>query len=201
MARRGAGAPASEATTRERILEVALDLFVRKGYAGTSLREIAAELGFSKAALYYHYESKQDILLALHLRVHSLTDEALPLLQTGNAVDDGTWLRLVDVLIGVTLRNRRLLELHLRNRDAIGDLHKDPANIEKHGPIRDEVQDNLLGMIGDRSVPAERRIRRVASLGTVAAVLLGSGALADVSDADLEAALRTVVQDVLGTIA
>ena len=38
-------------STRERILDIALDLFVRKGYAETSLREIAAELGFSKAAL------------------------------------------------------------------------------------------------------------------------------------------------------
>ncbi len=60
-------------STRERTLDIALDLFVRKGYAETSLREIAVELGFSKSALYYHFESKQDILLALHMRLHSLT--------------------------------------------------------------------------------------------------------------------------------
>ncbi|MBO0686805.1 MAG: helix-turn-helix transcriptional regulator, partial [Candidatus Dormibacteraeota bacterium] len=38
-------------STRERILDVALDLFARKGYAETSLREVAAELGITKAAL------------------------------------------------------------------------------------------------------------------------------------------------------
>jgi len=186
-------------TTRERILDVALDLFVRKGYAETSLREIAAELGFSKAALYYHYESKQDILLALHLRVHELTADLLPLLQMGAEANDDTWLRLVDGLIGVALRNRRVLELHLRNREAIDELHSDAAVLAKHGSIHNnEVQDDVLGMIGDPSVPVERRIRRVASLGTVAAVLLGSGAMADVSDADLEATLRDVVHEVLG---
>jgi AcrR family transcriptional regulator len=56
--------------TRERILDIALDLFIDKGYDKTSLREIAEKLGFSKAALYYHFASKDDILLALHQRLH-----------------------------------------------------------------------------------------------------------------------------------
>lgn len=47
--------------TKERILEVALDMFSQYGYAGTNLREIAAELGITKAALYKHYKSKEDI--------------------------------------------------------------------------------------------------------------------------------------------
>src|SRR5262245_36680593 len=117
MAKTGTTTP-----TRERILDVALDLFVRKGYAETSLREIAAELGFSKAALYYHFESKQDILMALHLRVHSITDDVLPILAAGTDADE-TWRRLLDVLIGLALRYRRLLELHLRNQEAINELH------------------------------------------------------------------------------
>src|SRR2546421_11516163 len=129
MARRGArttvsGQPAAAggaASTRGRILDVALDLFVRKGYAETSLREIAAELGFSKAALYYHFESKQDILLALHRRVHSLTDGVLPLLQAEADAGD-TWERLVDLLIGLALQNRRLIQLHARNHEAITEL-------------------------------------------------------------------------------
>ena len=55
-------------STRERILDVALDLFIEKGYDRTSLREIAEPLGFSKAALYYHFASKEDILMALQDR-------------------------------------------------------------------------------------------------------------------------------------
>ena len=58
--------------TRERILDVALDLFVEKGFDQTSLREIAEQLGVTKAALYYHFPSKGDILIALHIRMHEL---------------------------------------------------------------------------------------------------------------------------------
>ena len=44
---------------------MALDLFTEKGFDGTSLREIAERLGVTKAALYYHFASKDDILMAL----------------------------------------------------------------------------------------------------------------------------------------
>jgi AcrR family transcriptional regulator len=48
--------------TRTRIQEVALDLFAERGYDQTSLREIADRLGVTKAALYYHFKTKEDIL-------------------------------------------------------------------------------------------------------------------------------------------
>lgn len=47
--------------TKEIILEKALDMFSAKGYAGTNLRELAAEVGITKAALYKHFKSKEDI--------------------------------------------------------------------------------------------------------------------------------------------
>ncbi|MFI5895119.1 TetR/AcrR family transcriptional regulator [Actinoplanes sp. NPDC051513] len=53
------------ADTRRRILEVALDLFGERGYAGTSIADITARLGISKAALYYHFGAKDEILEAL----------------------------------------------------------------------------------------------------------------------------------------
>ena len=189
------GAAEAESTTRERILDVALDLFVRKGYAETSLREIAAELEFSKAALYYHFESKQDILLALHMRVHHLTDEVLPLLQAEAGPAD-MWARLVDGLIGLALAHRRLMEFHIRNQEAIQELHRGAA-MEKHGPVGHDLDQELLGLLTDRSAPVELRVRRVASLATVAGVLLAAGAFSDVPDAALESALRNVVQHLL----
>ena len=51
--------------TRERILDAALTLFADKGYEATSMREIAAQLGITKAALYYHFDSKGDIVRAM----------------------------------------------------------------------------------------------------------------------------------------
>ncbi|MBM2618823.1 TetR/AcrR family transcriptional regulator [Actinoplanes sp. LDG1-06] len=51
--------------TRERILAVALDLFAGQGYQVTSLREIAERLGVTKAAVYFHFRTKPEILTAL----------------------------------------------------------------------------------------------------------------------------------------
>lgn len=48
--------------TRERIQQVALELFTEHGYERTSLREIAEQLGVTKAALYYHFRSKEELV-------------------------------------------------------------------------------------------------------------------------------------------
>ena len=48
--------------TRARIQQIALELFAEQGYERTSLREIAERLGVTKAALYYHFKSKEDIV-------------------------------------------------------------------------------------------------------------------------------------------
>jgi AcrR family transcriptional regulator len=51
--------------TRQRILDAALTLFAEKGYEATSMREISQQLGITKAALYYHFDSKADIVRAM----------------------------------------------------------------------------------------------------------------------------------------
>lgn len=63
------GHPAGEShtrgDTRARIQRIALQLFSEQGYEKTSLREIAERLGLTKAALYYHFRSKEDIVGSL----------------------------------------------------------------------------------------------------------------------------------------
>jgi AcrR family transcriptional regulator len=61
-ARRRAGGEFPGVSTRERIQSIALELFAEQGYEKTSLREIAERLGVTKAALYYHFRSKEDIV-------------------------------------------------------------------------------------------------------------------------------------------
>jgi AcrR family transcriptional regulator len=51
--------------TRSRLRELALELFAEQGYEKTSLREIAERLGVTKAALYYYFKSKEDIVASL----------------------------------------------------------------------------------------------------------------------------------------
>lgn len=50
-----------EQSTKERILDTALEAFAANGYKGTNLRDLAAGMGLSKSALYKHYAGKEDI--------------------------------------------------------------------------------------------------------------------------------------------
>ena len=49
--------------TKEKIFDVSLDLFSKKGYDSVSLREIADEVGIRKSSIYSHYSSKEAILM------------------------------------------------------------------------------------------------------------------------------------------
>ena len=61
-----------EKNTKEKILEEALKLFAQSGYMGTSMNDIASKLGVTKAALYKHYKSKQEILDSIIEKMNEL---------------------------------------------------------------------------------------------------------------------------------
>ncbi|WP_375384029.1 TetR/AcrR family transcriptional regulator [uncultured Microbacterium sp.] len=50
---------------KQRILDAAARMFAERGYAATAMQDLAAELGLTRAALYYHYPAKGDILQAI----------------------------------------------------------------------------------------------------------------------------------------
>ena len=61
-----------KAETRARLLEAAARVYARRGFSGATLDEVAAEAGFTKGAVYGHFGSKENLLLALmeeHLAV------------------------------------------------------------------------------------------------------------------------------------
>ncbi|MFB6888676.1 TetR/AcrR family transcriptional regulator [Kitasatospora sp. NPDC056327] len=63
--------------TRARIVAIALELFSEQGYERTSLREIADRLGVTKAALYYHFKTKEDIVLGIVETTAAPIDEVI----------------------------------------------------------------------------------------------------------------------------
>ena len=69
MAHERTSTSSSAATTRESILLAALRLFSRKGYEGTSMRDIAAEVGITQGAIYKHFAGKDALLEAICLRM------------------------------------------------------------------------------------------------------------------------------------
>jgi AcrR family transcriptional regulator len=173
---------------------VALERFTQKGYAETSLREIAEELGFSKAALYYHFPSKQDILLALHVRMHALAKDMEPL--ASDPSDPEAWPRIVDRLINIAIDNRRLIELHFRNPETIQALHQGEM-LERHGDAGAGIEQQILAFIADPATPLETRVRRVMSLGALFSFYLGAAALSDVSDSDYDRLMRQITTEVI----
>ena len=62
---------------REAILRVASRLINRKGYAGMSLADIAAELAIRNASLYYYFESKEELVFACYERAQRIVAETL----------------------------------------------------------------------------------------------------------------------------
>jgi AcrR family transcriptional regulator len=102
---RTVGSAADE--TRQRILDVAVDLFIEQGYAGTSVRDISERLGMTKGSLYYHFASKEDVLNALVTPLMEDLDRFTADATTAGRVDAGLLARLVDLLDehGVLLRS------------------------------------------------------------------------------------------------
>ena len=51
--------------TKDKIFDVALDLFSKKGYDSVSIRTIASEVGIKESSIYNHYSSKKEILMSI----------------------------------------------------------------------------------------------------------------------------------------
>jgi AcrR family transcriptional regulator len=54
--------------TRERLLRAAVDLYSAKGFAGASVQDVVRRAGVTKGAFYHHFESKADVIMAIHNR-------------------------------------------------------------------------------------------------------------------------------------
>jgi AcrR family transcriptional regulator len=180
-------------STRERILDVALDLFIDKGFDKTSLREIAEQLGVTKAALYYHFASKEDILMALHMRLHEFGAEAMGRIGTHEPTA-ALWGELLEEMVDQMLANRKIFLLHERNQAAFEALHR-----QEHEAAHDDLQEQFRKVLSDPRVPTRDRVRMAASFGAVmAGIFVAGNAFDDISSSELSQLLRSTVRDVLG---
>jgi AcrR family transcriptional regulator len=189
----GVGAAAEPTPdTRQRILDVALDLFIEQGFDGTSLRQIAEQLGVTKAALYYHFESKDDILMALHLRLHEFGRESLRRMGEG-PVNLELWGELLDEIVDQMLAQRKIFLMHERNQAALEKLHR-----KDHDAEHEDLQNRFRIVLADTRVPLQDRVRMAASFGVVFSSLFLSGdAFSSTTDVELADMLRSVIRNVL----
>jgi AcrR family transcriptional regulator len=149
--------------TRERILEAASDLFTEQGYDATSLREIADRLGFTKAALYYHFQSKDEILRALLEPADAMVRELVERLEA--AEDAQGWAGALTWVINQLADNLELFALLRRNRLSVETLAATFEKFQEHARMHERIEKAVYS----KGLTLAEQVRFVAALGAVTA--------------------------------
>lgn len=178
--------------TRGTIRAVALELFSDKGFEQTSLREIAERVGLTKASLYYHYPSKQALLLAV----------VEPVLTGWRTIVDDT-ARLGHDPASVRAVVERCLDVFLRNRSVAGIFQRDAAGVAVVlGSLWDDMIDlsrRLVAWLAGPSPTAAERLRAIAAMEVLGAVLSSTTYQGDgeFDEDEMRAVLSQAAMDVL----
>jgi AcrR family transcriptional regulator len=181
---RGISSRAAQAErTRQQILETAQRLFAEHGYDATSLQMIADEMGLTKAAVYYHFRAKSDILHAAMMpgiqRLRALLDEAAAIRGRRARME-----YLVDGFVNFLVQNRHYAVM----------ASTDPAT--KRDKMDDEslaLQRRALALIfGDNPSGSERL-----SFNVLFYIPECLPDLVDLTDDELREALRTTMVRIL----
>ncbi|MBK1786648.1 TetR/AcrR family transcriptional regulator [Prauserella cavernicola] len=105
--------------TRQRIQEAALELFTEQGVRQTSLRQIADRLGLTKPALYYHFESREELVTSL---LQPLVDDLDALLAEDEAASEIDARDLLGRYFDVSYKHHALMGLMRQDLPALGEV-------------------------------------------------------------------------------
>ena len=147
----GSTGPTPRTDTRSRVQKVALELFAEQGYEKTSLREIAERLGVTKAALYYHFKSKEDI-------VHSFTDDYFAELDDlldwakDQPRSDQTRREVLDRYVSIVLGGNEVFRFLEQNRASMQTME---AGKERFARFRDRLDVLVDVLVGPDTVVLE----------------------------------------------
>jgi AcrR family transcriptional regulator len=186
--------PRDGSDTREEILRQALTLFVDQGYDKTSLREIAEAVGVTKAALYYHFRTKDDIVRAAMTEYQDALGQIIAWLGTvtpGRARDEELVERVSSLFggrLGIALRFSQANPTVL-GRDEF-----------QHSSV--ETIQQFVGLMAGPNTTAERALRATLAFGAliVATVAPEDSPVAAGSPDERRAASRTVALELLAPL-
>jgi AcrR family transcriptional regulator len=140
------------ANTRTRIQRIALELFIEHGYEATSLREIAERLGVTKAALYYHFKTKEEIVTSLVDDRVAALDEIIAWAQSQPRT---TQMRRELIL---RYSNELLDRLH---HDTMRFMERNPTAL-KDQPATEKMRERMIGLVqllSDGDDPLTKRLK------------------------------------------
>jgi AcrR family transcriptional regulator len=159
--------------TRVQILDASLRLFSERGFARTTVRDIARAAGITDAAIYYHFASKRDLLVALFEEKGILT-----------AIQDleqlSTELPLRDTLLDIT---RRAMLVMQQNREFLRlvfmeSLGSEPGAMEESRSVIERWEQGLARLL--RAYMERGQVRRLdADMAARQLVTLARGAFMD----------------------
>jgi AcrR family transcriptional regulator len=145
--------------TRSRLRELALRLFAEQGYEKTSLREIAERLGVSKAALYYYFKSKEDIVSSL---IEDYVAELDELISWGKAQPRtaATRAEIVRRYLHIVAAATGVFRMLHQNQAAVSGL----AAAKRRGELFREQMDALVDLLAEPGAPISARVRAASCL-------------------------------------
>jgi AcrR family transcriptional regulator len=148
--------------TRSRLRELALQLFAEQGYEKTSLREIAERLGVTKAALYYYFKSKEDIVRSL---VEDYMAEIDELIAWGKEQPRSATTRaeIVRRYLEIIVNGTAVFRLLHQNQAAVSSL----ASAKERGELFRERLDMLVDLLTEPGAPVHEQVRAASCLMSV----------------------------------
>jgi AcrR family transcriptional regulator len=148
--------------TRSRLRELALRLFAEQGYEKTSLREIAERLGVTKAALYYYFKSKEDIVRSLLEDYIAELDELIawgkPQPRTA-----ATRAEIVRRYLHIVASGTEVFRMLHQNQAAVASL----ANAKERGALMRERMDALTDLLTEPTGTLRDQVRAASCLMSV----------------------------------
>lgn len=167
--------------TRERIEIAALELFTTKGFAATSLRDIADALGISKAAVYYHFPAKADIAHALVQPFLNDMDSFI----TGAESAGWSSRRVLETYLSALTPHLGILVAMSRDASLL-------AHVDLDGTSVRWLDDLPKLLLGESPSSAERIQAIIAFSGLGRAMMLPGISLEELRTAGVDAALRAL---------
>jgi AcrR family transcriptional regulator len=180
--------------TRERIQAVALELFAEQGYEKTSLREIAERLGVTKAALYYHFKSKEDIVRSFtEDYVHEL--DALIAWGRDQPPTEETRAALLAGYSDIVERRLEVLRFLEQNQAAVHHLMTEHEGQDRKKLFRQQFE-TLRDLLAPPDATLRDRVR-----ASMAVVSVGLSCMLFKNEAADPAELRAIIRDTASELA
>jgi AcrR family transcriptional regulator len=175
--------------TRSRLRQLALEMFAEQGYEKTSLREIAERLGVTKAALYYYFKSKEDIVRSL---VEDYMAEIDGLIAWAKEQPRSTAIRgeIVRRYLDIVANGTAVFRLLHQNQAAVSSL----AAAKERGELFRERMDALVDLLSGPDAPVRDQVRAASCLMSVSFCCMHYqdrvASLAELKEAVLDLALE-----------